>query len=167
MGDAVGRPFSGPHRAIVDRGHELMQGLDARGVLGLAGVYAALVVVLIETIYPLVWVLFGSDAARIDGASRLTILVHVMLPLIRPGVALILIFGFIEIWNEFFLTFLLLRQPSVQTLPLGLVSFFQKYDSLWTLYFAALTITTLPVIIVFVAMQRQFIAGLTAGAVKG
>ena len=108
-----------------------------------------------------------EDAARIDGASRLTILIQVMLPLIRPGIGLILIFGFIEIWNDFFLAFLLLRDPSVQTLPLGLVSFFQQYDSLWTLYFAALTITTLPVIVVFVAMQRQFIAGLTAGAVKG
>ncbi|RUY80300.1 carbohydrate ABC transporter permease, partial [Mesorhizobium sp. M7A.F.Ca.CA.001.10.2.1] len=108
-----------------------------------------------------------EDAARIDGASRLEILIHIMLPLVRPGVALILIFGFIEIWNDFFLAFLLLRDPSVQTIPLGLVSFFQQYDSLWTLYFAALTITTLPVIVVFVAMQRQFIAGLTAGAVKG
>jgi raffinose/stachyose/melibiose transport system permease protein len=108
-----------------------------------------------------------EDAARMDGASRLEILVHVMLPLVRPGVALILIFGFIEIWNDFFLAFLLLRDLSVQTIPLGLVSFFQQYDSLWSLYFAALTITTLPVIIVFIAMQRQFIAGLTAGAVKG
>jgi raffinose/stachyose/melibiose transport system permease protein len=108
-----------------------------------------------------------EDAARMDGASRLEILVHVMLPLVRPGVALILIFGFIEIWNDFFLAFLLLRDRSVQTIPLGLVSFFQQYDSLWSLYFAALTITTLPVIIVFIAMQRQFIAGLTAGAVKG
>jgi raffinose/stachyose/melibiose transport system permease protein len=86
---------------------------------------------------------------------------------VRPGIALVLIFQFIEIWNEFFLAFLLLRQPAVQTIPLGLVNFFQQYDSLWNQYFAALTITTLPVIIVFVAMQRQFIAGLTAGAVKG
>ncbi|MDQ0470490.1 carbohydrate ABC transporter permease [Labrys wisconsinensis] len=107
-----------------------------------------------------------EDAARIDGASRLQILVHVMLPLIRPGLALVLIFGFIEIWNDFFLAFLLLREPSVQTIPLGLVAFFQQYGSLWHLYFAALTITTLPVIVVFVLMQRQFIAGLTAGAVK-
>lgn len=108
-----------------------------------------------------------EDAARIDGASRLTILTRIMLPLVRPGVALIVIFGFIEIWNDFFLAFLLLREPSVQTIPLGLVAFFQQYDSLWNQYFAALTITTLPVIVVFVLMQRQFIAGLTAGAVKG
>jgi raffinose/stachyose/melibiose transport system permease protein len=108
-----------------------------------------------------------EDAGRVDGANRWTILTHIMLPLIRPGVALVLIFGFIEIWNDFFLAFLLLREKAVQTIPLGLVNFFQQYDSLWNLYFAALTITTLPVIAVFIAMQRQFIAGLTAGAVKG
>ena len=108
-----------------------------------------------------------EDAARVDGASRLQILVHIMLPLVRPGVALVVIFGFIEIWNDFFLAFLLLRKPELQTIPLGLVSFFQQYDSLWHLYFAALMITTLPVIVVFLLMQRQFIAGLTAGAVKG
>ena len=108
-----------------------------------------------------------EDAGRVDGASRITILTQIMLPLVRPGVALIVIFGFIEIWNDFFLAFLLLREPGVQTIPLGLVAFFQQYDSLWNQYFAALTITTLPVIAVFVIMQRQFIAGLTAGAVKG
>ena len=107
-----------------------------------------------------------EDAARIDGAGRLDILVRIILPLIRPGLALVIIFAFIEIWNDFFLAFLLLRVPEVQTIPLGLVSFFQQYDSLWNLYFAALMITTLPVIIIFTLMQRQFVAGLTAGAVK-
>ncbi|MET4635985.1 carbohydrate ABC transporter permease [Kaistia defluvii] len=107
-----------------------------------------------------------EDAARVDGAGRVAILVRIMLPLARPGMALIIIFGFIEVWNDFFLAFLLLRQPEVQTIPLGLVNFFQQYDSLWNLYFAALMITTLPVILLFVLMQRQFIAGLTAGAVK-
>lgn len=108
-----------------------------------------------------------EDAARVDGAGRLAVLIHIMLPLVRPGVALVLIFGFIEIWNDFFLAFLLLRKPELQTIPLGLVTFFQQYDSIWNLYFAALMITTLPVITVFFLMQRQFIAGLTAGAVKG
>lgn len=138
--------------------------------LGIAFVYAATSLPLSVFILRSFFVTLPADledAARVDGASRLAILIHIMLPLIRPGVALILIFGFIEIWNDFFLAFLLLRDPSVQTIPLGLVSFFQQYDSLWTLYFAALTITTLPVIVVFIAMQRQFIASLTAGAVKG
>jgi len=138
--------------------------------LGVALVYAATSLPLSVFILRSFFVTLPADledAARVDGASRLEILIHIMLPLVRPGVALIVIFGFIEIWNDFFLAFLLLRAPSVQTIPLGLVSFFQQYDSLWTLYFAALTITTLPVIVVFLAMQRQFIAGLTAGAVKG
>ncbi|WP_078057961.1 carbohydrate ABC transporter permease [Rhizobium rhizosphaerae] len=107
-----------------------------------------------------------EDAARVDGAGRFQSLWLIMLPLIRPGIALVMIFGFIEIWNDFFLAFLLLRDPALQTIPLGLVAFFQQYGSMWNLYFAALTITTLPVIVVFVLMQRQFIAGLTAGAVK-
>lgn len=108
-----------------------------------------------------------EDAARVDGASRLAILTRIMLPLVKPGVALVVIFAFIEIWNDFFLAFLLLRKPELQTIPLGLVAFFQQYDSLWNLYFATLMITTLPVILIFLLMQRQFIAGLTAGAVKG
>jgi raffinose/stachyose/melibiose transport system permease protein len=107
-----------------------------------------------------------EEAARVDGASRLQVLIHIVLPLLRPGLALVIIFGFIEIWNDFFLAFLLLREPGVETIPLGLVSFFQQYDSLWNLYFAALMMTTLPVIVVFLLLQRHFIAGLTAGAVK-
>jgi len=108
-----------------------------------------------------------EDAARMDGAGRFAILFRVMLPLARPGIALVVIYQFIDVWNEFFLAFLLLRRPEVQTIPMGLVAFFQEFDSLWTLYFAALVITTLPVIIVFLLMQRHFISGLTAGAVKG
>jgi raffinose/stachyose/melibiose transport system permease protein len=137
---------------------------------GIAAIYAASIVPLSIFILRSFFMTLPADledAARIDGASRLEILRHVMLPLIRPGMALVVIFGFIEIWNDFFLAFLLLREKAVQTIPLGLVNFFQQYDSLWNLYFAALTITTLPAIAVFVAMQRQFIAGLTAGAVKG
>lgn len=108
-----------------------------------------------------------EDAARVDGASRWQVLTKIMLPLARPGLGLVVILQFIEIWNDFFLAFLLLRDPALQTIPLGLVNFFQRYESQWHLYFAALIITTLPVIVVFVLMQRQFIAGLTAGAVKG
>ena len=138
-------------------------------LFGVAAIYAAAVMPLS------VFILRGflmtlpvelEDAARIDGAGRLSILIYIMLPLIGPGIALVTIFAFIEVWNDFFLAFLLLRVPEVQTIPLGLVSFFQQYDSLWNLYFAALMITTLPVIIVFTLMQRQFVAGLTAGAVK-
>lgn len=108
-----------------------------------------------------------EDAARVDGAGRLTILWRIIQPLSRPGIALVLILQFIDVWNDYFLSMLLLRRPEVQTIPLGLVNFFQQYDSLWSYYFAALAMTMLPVVLVFVLLQRQFIAGLTAGAVKG
>lgn len=108
-----------------------------------------------------------ADSARMDGLGVFGTLTRIMLPLVRPGIGLVIIFQFIEVWNEFFLGLLLLRSPEVQTIPLGLVKFFQQYDSLWTQYFAALVITIGPVILVFLLMQRQFIAGLTAGAVKG
>jgi raffinose/stachyose/melibiose transport system permease protein len=138
--------------------------------LGLAVIYAATSLPLSVFILRSFFLTLPADledAARVDGASRLAILTRIMLPLVKPGVALVVIFAFIEIWNDFFLAFLLLRKPELQTIPLGLVSFFQQYDSLWNLYFATLIITTLPVILVFLLMQRQFIAGLTAGAVKG
>lgn len=108
-----------------------------------------------------------EDAARVDGAGLFTVFTRIMLPLARPGIALVLLFQFVEIWNEFFLASMMLREPSVQTIPLGLVGFFQQYDSQWPLYFASLVTTILPVIVVFVFVQKQFIGGLTAGAVRG
>ena len=108
-----------------------------------------------------------EDAALCDGANRFQAFLHIVLPLARPGLATVAIFQGMEIWNEFFLAFIFVRDPERQTIPLGLVEFFSRYQSEWTLYFAALTTISLPVIVLYVAMQRQFIEGLTAGALKG
>ncbi len=108
-----------------------------------------------------------EDAALCDGANRFQAFLHIVLPLARPGLATVAIFQGMEIWNEFFLAFIFIRDPERQTIPLGLVEFFSRYQSEWTLYFAALTTISLPVIVLYVAMQRQFIHGLTAGALKG
>jgi raffinose/stachyose/melibiose transport system permease protein len=108
-----------------------------------------------------------EDAALCDGANRYQVFLQIVLPLARPGLATVAIFEGMEIWNEFFLAFIFVRDPARQTIPLGLVEFFSRYQSEWTLYFAALTTITLPVIVLYVAMQRQFIEGLTAGALKG
>lgn len=108
-----------------------------------------------------------EDAALCDGANRFQAFLQVVLPLARPGLATVAIFQGMEIWNEFFLAFIFIRDPERQTIPLGLVEFFSRYQSEWTLYFAALTTISLPVIVLYVAMQRQFIQGLTAGALKG
>lgn len=108
-----------------------------------------------------------EDAALCDRANRVQAFWHIMLPLARPGLATVAIFQGMEIWNDFFLAFIFIRDPGKQTIPLGLVEFFFRYQSEWTLYFAALTTITLPVIALYIVMQRQFIKGLTAGALKG
>ena len=107
-----------------------------------------------------------EDAALVDGANRLQVFWHVVLPLARPGLATVAIFQGMFFWNEFFLAFIFIRQAELQTIPLGLVNFFYRYSADWTLYFAALSMVTIPVIVLYVAMQRWFIEGLTAGAVK-
>ena len=107
-----------------------------------------------------------EDAALVDGANRLQVFWYMVLPLARPGLATVAIFQGMFIWNEFFLAFIFIRKKEMQTIPLGLVNFFYRYQADWTLYFAALTMVTVPVIILYVGMQRWFIEGLTAGAVK-
>ena len=107
-----------------------------------------------------------EDAALVDGATRLHVFLYIVLPLARPGLATVAIFQGMFIWNEFFLAFIFIRQKELQTIPLGLVNFFNRYQAEWTLYFAALSMVTVPVIVLYVGMQRWFIEGLTAGAVK-
>ena len=107
-----------------------------------------------------------EDAALVDGANRFRVFIYIVLPLARPGLATVAIFQGMFIWNEFFLAFIFIRQTELQTIPLGLVNFFNRYQADWTLYFAALTTVTIPVIVLYVAMQRWFIEGLTAGAIK-
>ncbi|MBD2846849.1 carbohydrate ABC transporter permease [Paenibacillus sp. IB182496] len=108
-----------------------------------------------------------EEAALVDGANRLQVFAHVILPLVRPALATVVIIQGMHFWNEFFLALIFVRDVALQTLPLGMTQFFFQYTSDWTLYFAALSIVTAPVIALFVAMQRQFVDGLTAGAVKG
>jgi raffinose/stachyose/melibiose transport system permease protein len=70
-------------------------------------------------------------------------------------------------WNEFFIPLVLAIKPGVQTLPVGIMSFVGMYSTEWGLIFASVVIATAPAVIAYVLMTRQFVAGLTAGAVKG
>lgn len=108
-----------------------------------------------------------EEAALVDGASRPQILYHIVLPLARPGIATVVIFQGMWMWNEYFLALLLIRSPERNTIALGLVSFFGRFQTDWPQLFAALTIVTIPVVLLYLLMQKQFIAGLTAGATKG
>lgn len=108
-----------------------------------------------------------EDAARIDGASHLEIFWRIMLPLSRPALAAVVILNGVWIWNDFFLGFILINNPGSETMPVGIMSFRGTYSTEWGLIFASVTISALPVVIAYLLLSRQFIAGLTAGSVKG
>ncbi len=108
-----------------------------------------------------------DNAARLDGAGELGILVRVLLPLVRPALAIVTVYNIIPIWNDFFFPLVFIHQDAVKTLPLGLTVFFGQYQTNWALLFAGLTLAAAPILALYVAMSRQFIKGLTAGAVKG
>jgi ABC-type glycerol-3-phosphate transport system permease component len=106
------------------------------------------------------------DSARVDGAGEFRIFWSVMAPLIGPGVATLVIFQFMFTWNEFILANTLLQTP--EKLPLQPVLFAMQgqYSTDWPILTAALVLSVLPIVIVYVRMQRQFVAGLTMGALK-
>jgi raffinose/stachyose/melibiose transport system permease protein len=108
-----------------------------------------------------------EDAALIDGAGDFTAFIRIMVPLVRPAIATVMIFNGIGIWNDFFLPLVLAYTPDIQTLPLGIVLLFGAYSSEWGTIFAAVIIASVPVIVAYFFLTRQFIAGLSAGAVKG
>jgi raffinose/stachyose/melibiose transport system permease protein len=108
-----------------------------------------------------------DNAARIDGAGELSVLIRVMLPLVRPALAIVTVYNIIPIWNDFFFPLVFIHQDRLKTLPLGLTVFFGEFATNWALLFAGLTLAAAPVIGLYILMSQQFIKGLTAGAVKG
>jgi ABC-type glycerol-3-phosphate transport system permease component len=108
-----------------------------------------------------------EDAARIDGASHFQIFWRIMLPLTRPAIAAVVILNGVWMWNDFFLGLILLTRAESQTLPVGIMAFRGTYTTEWGLIFASVTISIIPVVAAYLLLSRQFIAGLTAGSVKG
>lgn len=108
-----------------------------------------------------------DEAARLDGAGEFGILRRVLLPLVRPALAIVTVYNIIPIWNDFFFPLVFIHEDRLKTLPLGLTVFFGEYQTDWALLFAGLTLTAAPVLVFYVLLSQQFIKGLTAGAVKG
>jgi raffinose/stachyose/melibiose transport system permease protein len=107
-----------------------------------------------------------EDAARIDGASEPRIMWSVMLPLARPPMAIAAIQNAVPIWNDFFFPLVFIQSDANKTLPQGLTSFMGEYTTDWGMLFAGLTIAAAPITLLYIALSRQFIQGMTAGAVK-
>lgn len=109
-----------------------------------------------------------DESAFIEGASTLQTYFYIILPLLKSCNITVLILLFTGIWNEINIPLYFLNDPAKRTLPLSVYQFFGMYGgSNWNLVFADLTLAALPVILLFLFMQKQFISGLTEGAVKG
>ncbi|WP_342361829.1 carbohydrate ABC transporter permease [Terrarubrum flagellatum] len=107
-----------------------------------------------------------EESARIDGASEPRIMLSIMLPLSTPPMVIGAIQNAVPIWNDFFFPLVFIQTDSRKTLPQGLTVFMGEYATDWGVLFAGLTIAALPLSIVYLAMSRRFVSGMTAGAVK-
>lgn len=144
--------------------------------LGLVDNLVALIIVNVTLASPFaVWMLQAffrtiprelEEAAALDGATRLGIIVRIMLPLAAPGVASISIFAFITSWTEYIFASILIISEANRTVPVGLAGIIGQYQVDWGLLLAGATATALPVLVLFGLVGRNFVEGLTAGAVK-
>jgi multiple sugar transport system permease protein len=145
--------------------------------IGLLDTRIGLTIPYIAFSLPLViWIMIGffdevprdiDDAARVDGCSRLTALRHVMVPLVKPGVAVAAIFSAIFIWNEFMVGLYLINAQSNKTIPLGaagLISAQRPID--WNIAATVGVVTILPLFLFSFFIQRYIVRGMTSGAVK-
>ena len=145
----------------------------------LVGVYdtlLGLIVVNSAFILPIcIWLLKGymdaipvdlEEAAMIDGCTRLQAMQKILIPLAVPGIVGTGTFAFIFAWNEFLLAVTLTDTPSSQPLTIGLAAFFGQFVRDWNSIMALSTITSIPLMIIFVVFQRWVVQGMTSGAVK-
>ncbi|MDZ8109766.1 MAG: carbohydrate ABC transporter permease [Nostoc sp. DedQUE12a] len=107
-----------------------------------------------------------EEAAAIDGANRLQILWRVMLPLARPALVTLFLFTFIGEWNDLFKPLVFTTRPELRTVQLALAEFQEQFTNSWPLMMAAVTIATVPVMVLFLIGQRQFIQGIATTGIK-
>jgi multiple sugar transport system permease protein len=107
------------------------------------------------------------ESARLDGASEWRILRSIIFPLAGPAIATLAIFTFVSAWNDFLWPLIVTNTDTMRTLPVGLATLARKNTMNWSSTMAGAVITVIPMLVVFGVLQRRFIEGLTAGAVKG
>ncbi|WHY74545.1 carbohydrate ABC transporter permease [Fictibacillus enclensis] len=107
------------------------------------------------------------DSAKIDGCNEFQTFFHVYLPLMVPAITSLFVFEFMWAWNDFLLPLLFVYDDTYRTLPLGLMFFSGEYTANQSLIAAGVSISIVPIIVVYIIFQRKFIEGMTAGSVKG
>ena len=108
-----------------------------------------------------------EDAARIDGCSKIGLWWHVALPLAKPVLAVVVVFNALNVWNEYILALIIFDSKTFMPLQVALQTFQGEFITRYPLLMAALTITALPIIIVYILMQKYIVKGVTQGAIVG
>ncbi|WP_069873131.1 carbohydrate ABC transporter permease [Streptomyces malaysiensis] len=108
-----------------------------------------------------------EESAMVDGCTRPQAFIRVIFPLLAPGLMATSLFGFITAWNEFPLVLILNKDPEAQTLPLWLSRFQTAFGDDWGATMAAASLFAIPILLLFLFLQRKAVGGLTSGAVKG
>ncbi len=145
---------------------------------GLINTYFAVIIPYVGFLIPIATLILRSffeqipkeikESAKIDGASDLRMFFQIVLPLSKPAIASCVILLFLETWNEFIFALVFLQSPKFQTIPVAIAKIAGgKYIVPIGTYGAAIMITIIPVLIIFIIFQRWFIAGMTMGALKG
>lgn len=144
---------------------------------GLVDTYIGLI--LVNTVFTLsfvTWMLSGyfktipvdiEEAALIDGCSRIQTIIRIMIPIAAPGLVTIIIYSFIASWNEFMFALVLVQSVAKTPLTLGLFNFVGRYSTQWEFLTAAAFLAIIPIIVLFLLIEKQLVAGIVGGAVKG
>jgi ABC-type glycerol-3-phosphate transport system permease component len=167
-----------PLASYVDRDHEVIRELITHPgtVLGLSDTWAAMI--FINAAFNLsfaVWIMHSffagipkeiDEAAQIDGAGRFTVLFKINLPLVWPGIVTAIVFTFVACWNEFAASLVILSTDKNQPLSVALTKFVGQYETSWQYVFGVSIVAILPVVILFMLIEKRLVGGLTAGSVK-
>ena len=152
----------------------LLQMIKALGLLNsIAGLYPIYIAMGIPIAVFILTEFIGSiprdltEAGVIDGAGRMTIFRKIIFPIITPAIATVCIYNLVPIWNDLWFPLIFITDEGSKTLLLGVTRLFGQYLTDWSKILAVLSLSAVPVILLYLSMSRHFISGLTAGAVKG
>jgi len=147
------------------------------GNLGLIDTYAGLIIAYIGFYVPVaIWLLRSfilsipneiEEAAQVDGCTKVQAFFKVGLPLLRPGIGATAAYVFFVTWQEFLFALIFMSSANHRTLPIGILDFVGQYETNWGSLMAASVLISIPVFIMFIFIQKHFIAGLMKGAIKG
>jgi len=144
--------------------------------LGLINSYIGLIIIYSSTALPFcIWQMKGyydtippslEESARLDGCTRFQAFYKIILPLSSPALVITALFSFMASWSEYVVAAIILQDPKLYTLPLGLKSFQASLSTQWGLYAAGAVVVSIPVTILFISLSRYLVSGLTMGSVK-